>query len=265
MEFTTTAIENTDEDKEKTNQRTLREKRWHNQNFNDEERNSVSKFYSINAEPRFRIFEETLRKELDPQKTSLLDYGCGHNVYVNDAAHIIKKGVGIDISETRIELAKSNAEKNNLKNIDFFVMDAAKTTFKNEEFDVIRGSGILHHLDIKLSLNEIKRILKNSGKAFFVEPLDTNPLINLFRKLTPKMRTADEQPLRKKEIKMITYIFPNTEIYYSSFLTLLAVPFRNSKHFEKILSVLSIMDNIVLHNKSPFRWLAWRCLIIMKK
>jgi ubiquinone/menaquinone biosynthesis C-methylase UbiE len=144
-------------------------------------------------------------------------------------------------------------------------MDATKTTFKDEEFDVIRGTGILHHLDIKLSLNEIKRILKNSGSAFFVEPLDTNPLIKLFRKLTPKMRTADEQPLRKKEIKTITDIFPNTEIYYSSFLTLLAVPFRNSKQFAKILSILSIADNIVLHNKSPFKWLAWRCLIIMKK
>ena len=253
------------ENKEKAAQRILREEQWHNQNFDDEIRSSVSKYYSIDIESAFRFFEEKIRKELEPQKTTLLDYGCGHDVYVNGVAGLIKKGVGIDISEARIELAKSIAKKNNLKNIVFFVMDATKTTFEDEEFDIIRGTGILHHLDLNLSLNEVSRILKNNGKAFFVEPLDTNPFIKLFRKLTPKMRTADEQPLRKKDIEVIMRVFPNTEITYASFLTLLAVPFRNSKHFTKILSTLSFIDSIMLHNKSPFKWFAWRCLLIMKK
>jgi len=132
-------------------------------------------------------------------------------------------------------------------------MDAMNTTFTNEEYNTIRGSGILHHLDINASLTEIKRILKDNGTAYFIEPLNTNPLIRLYRKLTPDVRTIDEQPLRIKDIKLIKKLFPATEINYYSFLTLLAVPFRNKKCFQKLLSFLSAIDSILLSNRSPLK------------
>ena len=51
---------------------------------------------------------------------------------------------------------------------------------------------ILNFLSV---LNEISRILKPNGKLLFIEPLGTNPLINFYRKLTPKSRSKDEHPL----------------------------------------------------------------------
>ena len=74
-----------------------------------------------------------------------------------------------------------------------------------EGFDIVYGTGILHHLEINKCLNEIHRILKPDGNLLFVEPLGTNPLINLYRKFTPNSRSKDEHPFTKKP-KFITNI-----------------------------------------------------------
>jgi ubiquinone/menaquinone biosynthesis C-methylase UbiE len=202
---------------------------------------------------------------LKSNSTILLDYGCGNGHALMGVSEKINIGIGIDISEANIEYAKKIAKERKLDNIDFFVMDAMNTTFKNEEFDIIHGSGILHYLNLLLSLNEIKRILKKDGVAIFIEPLDTNLIIKVYRKLTPKVRTKDEQPLRKKDIKFIKSIFPNSELYYYSFFTLFAVPFRKTKHFLKILSILYSVDKILLNRRSPLKWLAWVCILVLKK
>ena len=53
---------------------------------------------------------------------------------------------------------------------------------EKNRFDIIYGTGILHHLNLKACLDEIERILKPGGKFVFIEPLGTNPVINLYRK-----------------------------------------------------------------------------------
>jgi len=244
--------------------RTLREKEWHNQTFGSDIRSPMKKYYSINIDAN-KIFKELLYKELDRHNIVLLDYGCGTGTGLIAIHDKITIGMGIDISEARIEKAKSMVKNKDIKNIDFFVMDAMNTMFQNEPFDIIRGSAVLHHLELKLCLNELKRILKPTGKCFFKEPLNTNPLIFLYRKLTPYARTKDEQPLRRKDIKMIKNVFPNMEIRYYSFFTLCAVPFRKSKYFSNIIKVLSFMDRIILRRGSPLKWLAWVCILTLKK
>ena len=182
-----------------------------------------------------------------------LDYGSGGGDYLITRSKNFNIGIGIDISETLVETANIRAKEMNIDNISFAVMDAMNTSFSDEEFDAIRGSGILHHLDIALCLTEIKRILKNDGTAYFIEPLNTNPLIRFYRKRTPEARTIDEQPLRIKDIKLIKTIFPDAEIRFYSFLTLLLVPLRNQKCFPKLLSFLSAIDNIILNKFGPLR------------
>jgi SAM-dependent methyltransferase len=139
------------------------------------------------------------------------------------------------------------------------------TSFNDSEFDIIVGNAILHHLDFHKSLIEIKRILKKEEKAYFIEPLATNPLIQLYRKLTPKMRTVDEQPLRRSDIKLIKSIFPNVKIDYYACFTLLAVPFRNIKYFDKMVTFLASIDKWFLSTWSPFKYLAWTCLLTLQK
>jgi len=244
--------------------RVNREKEWHNRTFGSDVRAKTDKFYSIFG----RLYSEqnkAIAENLQKDTTVFLDYGCGSGHYLIQHAPMIKKGVGIDISEALIDRAKAEKHHANIENLEFSVMDAMQTSFANNSFDIIHGQAILHHLDLEKSLEEIKRILKPDGKAFFAEPLDTNFLIKWYRKRTPEARTADEQPLRKRDIKLIKLLFPGAEIKHYFCFALLAVPFRNRKSFGAILSLLCAIDNLLLSKYSPFKWLAWYCTIVLKK
>jgi hypothetical protein len=83
--------------------------------------------------------------------------------------------------------------------------------------------------------------------------------------MTPKARTIDEQPLRRRDIKLIRSLFPEVEINYHFCFSLLSVPFRNKKIYNKILLILNRIDRIILNKRSPFRWLAWVASIRLQK
>lgn len=244
--------------------RVKREKEWHNQTFGTDARASVGKFYSVFGLLNNK-FNEIIDKNLKKESTVFLDYGCGEGHYLINISSKIKKGIGIDISESLINHARTEIKRENINNIEYMVMDAMNTSFESGYFNIIHGQSILHHLDLKKSLVEIKRILSDGGVAFFIEPLDTNLLIKLYRKMTPKARTVDEQPLRRKDIKLIKTLFPEAEIDYYICFSLLAVPFRKKKYFSKMLKVLNCIDRIILSKRSPFRWFAWTCSIVLKK
>ncbi len=97
--------------------------------------------------------------------------------------------------------------------IEFKKMDAHSLAFKDNSFDIIFGTSILHHLDFNKSLKEIRRVLKNNGQIIFREPLGINPITNLIRFFTPKARTKNERPLRLKELKLIKDNFV-TDFYF---------------------------------------------------
>ena len=71
-------------------------------------------------------------------------------------------------------------------------------------------------------------ILKPNGKILFIEPLCTNPIINLYRKLTPKSRSLDEHPLVNKDLDFIKNNFKETKIKYYGFITLIIFPYYSS-------------------------------------
>lgn len=128
---------------------------------------------------------------------SVLEYGCGTGSLINlSLGARAKKTTGIDISEVVIGQAKQKYEKEVATGkVSFQVMDAEALEFSDSTFDLICGKSILHHLDLQKCYTEISRVLKSEGKAIFLEPLGHNPIINLYRKVTPKLRTVDEHPL----------------------------------------------------------------------
>jgi SAM-dependent methyltransferase len=74
-------------------------------------------------------------------------------------------------------------------------MAGERLMYDDNTFDVAVGFAILHHLDIPLALSQLRRVLKPGGRAYFAEPLASNPLVRAYRRLTPQYRTADETPL----------------------------------------------------------------------
>ena len=239
-----------------------REKSWHDERFSNPQirDDEASKFYSIcqsvSTEYQNFIFTHSAGR-------NVLEYGCGTG---SQAFDIIEQDVssvtGIDISGTAIEQANLIIEERGLQNrpIMFKVMNAEELEFPSNSIDTICGSAILHHLDIHKSMKSITRTLKPSGSAVFVEPLGHNLLINLYRKLTPNIRTEDEHPLLKSDIKLIEQYFGKVEIRFFYLFSLIAVPFAKMSIFNPLLNFLESLDRLIL--KVPvLKWQAWQVVI----
>ena len=162
-----------------------------------------------------------------------------------------------------IKKAKNNSNLNR-KNIEFRVENCEDLSLNSDSFDIAYGSGILHHLNLNKSLSELKRILKKDGKIIFIEPMATNPIINLYRKFTPNARTSDEHPFKLSDIEFIKSLFSNVEVKYYGFLTLVCFLFYKEPEKSNLFQILKKMDEKIL-NSRYFKFLAWSVLIKAKK
>jgi ubiquinone/menaquinone biosynthesis C-methylase UbiE len=124
-----------------------------------------------------------------------LDYACGDGIVAIKAARALATlSIGIDISPVSVENAKKNAEMQGVQNKCCFQQaDAEDTKLPDNSIDVIVCSGMLHHLDLSYAFPELRRILVPGGRILAIEALNYNPFINLYRHLTPAMRTEWEK------------------------------------------------------------------------
>lgn len=130
----------------------------------------------------------------------VLDFGCGTGW---SSINLAKKGAlvfGVDISHNSLKIGNDLIIKKSLQDEVFFVQSSVETLPFKKDFDIIIGISILHHLDLNDAINSLNSSLKSKGKALFMEPLGHNPLINLFRLMTPERRTQDEKPINMEFI-----------------------------------------------------------------
>src|SRR3546814_18316951 len=80
-------------------------------------------------------------------------------------------------------------------------MNAEAMTFPDDSFDLVFGSGIIHHLDIDRASGEIARVLRPGGRAVFIEPLGLNPAIALYRRFPPRALTPHDPPLLRRHFR----------------------------------------------------------------
>ena len=238
-----------------------REKEFHN----ELQSQSRGRFENIFYKAIFNSNEDFFKfLELNTINSEVLDFGCGIGSSLEKVIKFNpKKITGIDISEVSIRKAKDKVKETETE-IELLVDNCEQTKFNSNNFDIIYGTGILHHLNMSMCLDEIKRVLKPGGKLIFIEPLGTNPLINLYRKLTPKSRSEDEHPLVKLDFDLIEKKFINTKLKYYGFLTLIFFPFYKSPKNSNIFKFLKIIDQF-LFKLNIFKKFAWSVLIIAQK
>ena len=221
-----------------------REKEYHDQRYQgaQDTRSRLSKFYAITRH-NIRYFE-ALVLELCAG-ADLLEYGCGKNSRAELWGRAKARVVGIDLSEAAITATRRAAAEKKLT-ANFLVMNAEDLEFPAASFDVVAGTGILHHLDLDRAGRELSRVLRSDGHAIFIEPLGHNLAINIFRKLTPAARTSDEHPLLMRDIKKLRNYFAKVEKKHFHILTLLAVPFQRLPFFNALLNLLHGVDSILM-------------------
>jgi ubiquinone/menaquinone biosynthesis C-methylase UbiE len=168
----------------------------------------------------------------------LLDFGCGWGDNSVVFAHIGYQVEGFDISEGNLDVARQLAEKEGLaKQAHFSVQRAESLNYPDGHFDVVAGVDILHHVDIPSAMIECRRVLREGGVAFFVEPL-SNPLFDrvrntrLVRRFWPneasfeRHLTADERKVTNEDLKLIGRFFPRHRIDRFRILSRLEVLFH---------------------------------------
>jgi ubiquinone/menaquinone biosynthesis C-methylase UbiE len=240
-----------------------REREAHNKIFAEHTRASAERFYRIIHESR-ALYEGLIRSRSKGGRA--LEYGCGmgshaHFMARNGAARV----VGIDISDVAIEKARSASRAEGVENVEYRRMNAEYLEFDDNSFDLICGTAILHHLDLAQAYSELARVLRPGGLAVFMEPLGHNPLINLYRRMTPTLRTVDEHPLMMRDIGDAKKHFRRVTPQHFVLQSLAAVPFHGRKSFRKILHACEAADALLFRCLPFTRRYSWQVILSLEE
>lgn len=191
-----------------------------------------------------------------------LDYACGNGFYTIKAAKAgADLSIGIDISDISIKNAQSFASKEGVSQNTFFLQaDCENTRLPDSSVDVVLCSGMLHHLDLKFALLELRRILKPGGIVYVYEALDYNPLIKFYRAVTPQMRTEWEKShiLSHKDIKFASNFFEIKDIRYWHLFSIAGA------FFPFALPVFNSIDKMIL-SLPLIKMMSWMITFEMHK
>jgi SAM-dependent methyltransferase len=234
-----------------------RERRYHDARYAQETRARAAKYYDATGDSAAEYEARLTVRSGD----RVLEYGCGAGSAAFELAARGADVVGIDISPVAIELATKAAEQRGLPNATFVAMNAEALDFDDDSFDLVCGSGVLHHLDLANAYREISRVLRRDGRAVFFEPMGHNPLINLYRRRTPSMRTEDEHPLLIDDLRAAERHFEKVTCEFFTLAGLAATPFRRTSIGPRLERALGRVDQWLFSHVGLARRWAWTVLV----
>ena len=160
----------------------------------------------------------------DPSR-SVLEIGCGRGEIARRlAARTGMQVLGTDRSERFVAEAKADATG---PNIHFGVLDFTQPDqLDGRRFDYLVGNGILHHLfhDLDASLQTMRNLLEDGGRAIFLEPNLHNPYVYAIFTYPSLRRIAklepDEMAFSRRFIidRLRRAKFTDIEVEYRDFL-----------------------------------------------
>ena len=163
----------------------------------------MSFFYDLLDVIYFRNYDNSPRKavlEAIDRQDKVLDLCTGTATNAIKISQILPetKIVGIDVSRDMLRVAKDKIQKNSVKNVKLYSMDATSTKFKNKCFDKVLISLVLHELEetlVEKILKEAARVLKDDGRIIVTE---WEPSCSLWRKvLFFPIHVLEPKPYRK--------------------------------------------------------------------
>ncbi len=225
---------------------------------------SNKKWYAIQERARSFV-DDWLKKNCNG--ATVLDFGCGLGGSSLKFAQYGAQVHAFDISPESVNTTKKLlADHGYADKLQAEVMDGENMTYEDDTFDVIVCSGVLHHVDVEHAFPELARVLKPTGTLIAIEALGYNPIISLYRRLTPSLRTAWETDhiLTNRELRLSEKFFGGLSVHYFYLFSILAVPFRKTAIFKPLLAFLGAIDSVIL--KIPgVQLMAWQMIFFLSK
>ena len=222
------------------------------------------------VQPTYPIYLRMLGMTGDRSGKQVLEYGCGEGWITKDLARDGALVSAFDISAEAVRRTQDVLASAGLSDrCRIAQMGAERLDYPDDHFDLSIGFAILHHLDLELALAELYRVLKPGGVAYFAEPLGSNPLINLYRRLTPQYRTEDEKPLHLEALAPLLARFKeveHTEYYVTALaaVALVYLPFGASL-YPAVNRGLMRLDDKLLRVFPGLGRMAWYTILRLKK
>jgi 2-polyprenyl-3-methyl-5-hydroxy-6-metoxy-1,4-benzoquinol methylase len=125
-------------------------------------------------------------------KSTTLEIGCGTGIFTE---LVSKSGASITACELSEKLIALAAKRQYSSEVRFINEDACQLGSEHTgRYDVVWGSSVLHHLDLKMFLPKILRLMRPGGIFVFTEPNMMNPQIWLERNIRVIRRIAGASP-----------------------------------------------------------------------
>ncbi len=202
----------------------------------------------------------------DVRGKHILDYGCGTGDETIRLARLGAMVAAIDIANNMVLVTKARATSAGVNDrVIAAKMYGEDLHFADGTFDIIFGISVIHHVAIDMAGPEIYRVLKPGGKAIFVEPLDYNPIINIFRRLTPKRRSQTEKPLTYTQIQQLATGYQQLNTYEFNLFNVVAVMFPWYPVFRRVMAAGTWLDRTLLRVFPALRKYCWITVIEMVK
>lgn len=112
---------------------------------------------------------------------TVLNIGCGDGVQAVIYRNSFKKMIGIDINQSRLDVAKQLADSFDVKNFETICANVEEIPLE-EQFDKVIAIDIIEHvINPEKVIGEVKRLLKDDGKLLMTFPAMHDKWENLFR------------------------------------------------------------------------------------
>lgn len=177
---------------------------------------AMSEFYDLLDVIYFRKYETSPRKvvyEAIEKTDSVLDLctGTATNAIAIAKRNPDSKVVGIDLSKDMLTVAKNKVRNANLQNVRLYHMDATKMKFKDECFDKVLLSLVLHEMEEEFAtniINEAIRVLKPNGEIIITE----------WERSKNKMQKILFLPIELLEPKSyMSFVIKDLHVYFEGF------------------------------------------------
>jgi SAM-dependent methyltransferase len=211
----------------------------------------------------------------------LLDLGSGLGEAAVWFARHGAEVTALDISPGMLKIVTAVARLNDVS-LTTVVGSASDLSWCDDaSFDIVYGANVLHHVDLEACLDEVHRVLRVGGRAVFWDPVQYNPVIQLYRRLATGVRTDDEHPLRVQDLRAIRERFGkvDTRGFWLTALLIFARFFlvdrihpsadrywklvieRQDRH-AGFLRRAHQVDRLLLRAVPQLRWLCWNIGVV---